>query len=172
MNTESPAELVRRVDEADRVGRAQRLSQLTDLLGSAAYEGFTGDAARWLFEDIKSTWIFGCFPSTIIAATAFCKIQLAGQLRMLPGDPALPGEPQSLEELAALAARFRIISTDSQALLVELHDRALAYEPGSLEEYNPMLERHMVEAQGLADGHPLIADGLIAVRAAIGCVYR
>ena len=39
--------------------------------------GFSSQAPQWLFEDIKATWLYGCFPSTVLTAYALCGLQTA-----------------------------------------------------------------------------------------------
>src|SRR5437764_13758346 len=114
-------EQLRSVEEADRDRRVARLRELDGWLPSGGRIGFSGQAPQWLFEDIKATWLYGCFTSTVLTAHAFCSLQIAGWLRLLPDDPALPDEPESLEHLAAIAVEAGAVDVELQARLLDLH---------------------------------------------------
>lgn len=172
MDQDQASDLIAEVDERDHQGRTERLVELTELLPGDGMIGFSGQAAQWLFEDVKATWLYGCFTSTVVTAHAFCAQQLAGSIRMLPDDPSLPDDADSLEHLAAIAADRGIIDVDLRALLVELNDRSLSYTVTHLHEYQARLERHLVEAQALSEDHPLLADARQAITTAIRLVYR
>ena len=61
--------------------------------------GFGGQAAHWLFEDLKSTWIYASFTSTVLTARALCMLQLANSIRLSSDDATLPEEAAAtLEE--------------------------------------------------------------------------
>jgi hypothetical protein len=172
MDQNEASDLIAEVDASDHQGRTERLVELTELLPSEGMLGFSGQAAQWLFEDIKATWLYGCFTSTVVTAHAFCTQQLAGSIRMLPDDPSLPDEAESLEHLAAIAADRGIVDVDLRALLIELSDRSLSYTATHLHEYDARLERHLVEAEALSDAHPLLVDARQAITTAIRLVYR
>jgi hypothetical protein len=164
--------LITAVDERDHRDRGERLVQLTDLLPDDGMLGFSGQAAQWLFEDIKATWLYGCFTSTVVTAHAFCLVQLAGWVRLLPDDPGLPDEAQSLEHLAALAVSAGAPDVELQARLVELHDRYRSYTASDLHKHDLRLERHLVEAEAVTDEHPLLLDARDALTTAVRLVFR
>lgn len=56
MEFDEASELVAEADARERNGRATRLVELTDLLGEEIV-GFSGQAAQWLFDDVKATWL-------------------------------------------------------------------------------------------------------------------
>ncbi len=101
MDLEQAIQTIRAADEAERGDRATRLVELVQLLGDETI-GFSGQAASWLFEDVKSTWLYGYFTATVVTAYALCLRQLAGVVLMLPDDPELPSSIDSLEDLASI----------------------------------------------------------------------
>src|SRR5215218_7153478 len=119
----SEAELtLRTADEEARSARASRLVELTLFL-PADDVGVNGTAADWLFEDVKATWIYGFFSSTILTAAAFC----ASQLILLTDAGSAHSDSKSLEALAGVAADRGLIDLDLHADLVRLADSAVAY---------------------------------------------
>jgi hypothetical protein len=78
MNKDEASRLINEVDVSDHDGRAERLVELTGLLPDDGLIGFSGQAAEWLFDDIKATWLYGSFTSTVLTAYAFCSLQVAG----------------------------------------------------------------------------------------------
>ena len=133
--------------------------------------GFSGQAAEWLFDDVKATWLYGCFASTVVTAHAFCALQVAGSVRMLDDNPDLPDEAQTLEELATIAVAAGVIDIEHQARLVELHDRCRSYSSMYLREDKLRLERHLIEAEALDDEDPLFADARRALEISIELLY-
>ena len=133
--------------------------------------GFSGQAAKLLFEDIKASWLYGCFTSTVVTAHAFCLIQVAGGIRLLLDEPSLPAEAISLEHLAALAVRLARSDIDLQARLIDLDDRHRAYTAVHLQEYEPRLEDHLAEAEVGGD-HPLLLDARSALTTAARLLYQ
>jgi hypothetical protein len=172
MDQSEASQLISEIDEQDHVGRSERLVELTGLLPSHETEGFSGQAAQWLFEDVKATWLYGCFTGTILTAHAFCSLQLAGRIRFLPDDPALPDEAESLEHLAALAVTAGVLDVDLQARLLELHDRYRFYTAAGLHEHDVGLERHLVEAEAATGEHPLLLDARHALATSARLVFR
>jgi len=164
MDLDEASDLVAETDARELNGRATRLVELTDLLGEEMI-GFSGQAAQWLFEDVKATWLYGYFTGTVLNAYAFCMHQLAGLVRMLEDDPSLPETAASLEELAEVCDRRGMIDLDLRASLVALQDSANVYLSVGLHEYGALLERRMIAAALLSDDHTLLADA----RAALGC---
>ncbi len=164
-------EVIREVDDADHSGRCERLIELTELLPKHDMFGFSGQAAQWLFEDVKATWLYGCFTSTVLTAHAFCLLQLAGLIRMLPDDPSLPDEPGSLEDLAVLAVDRGVADVDLQADLVRLNDRHRTYTAAGLHEHSLGLERHLAESAEVSGEHPLLLDAKHAVGTAVRLLY-
>lgn len=79
--------------------------------------------------------------------------QLAGLVRMLEDDPALPETAGSLEELAEASEGQGIIGLDLRARLVALQDSANVYLSVGLHEYGAKLERRMIEAALFTDDH-------------------
>jgi riboflavin biosynthesis pyrimidine reductase len=164
--------LVANVDEQDHDGRTERLVELTELLPDDGMVGFSGNAAQWLFEDVKATWLYGCFASTVLTAHAFCSLQIAGAIRMLADDPRLPNEAESLEQLAAIAVEAGALDVERQARLLELHDRYRLYTSAHLHEYEARLERHMVEVAIIGTEHHLLSDARLALVTSVSLVYR
>jgi hypothetical protein len=78
MDQDEASRGVAQVDEGDLDGRTEHLVKITALLPDEYLLGFSGQAAQWLFEDIKATWLNGCFTSTVLTAHAFCSLQISG----------------------------------------------------------------------------------------------
>jgi len=172
MDQSEASRLITEVDDRDHADRTERLVELNNLLPDGGMIGFSGQSAEWLFEDVKASWLYGCFTSTVLTAHAFCSLQLAGWVRMLSDDPSLPDEAQSLEELAALALDAGECDVDLQARLIDLHDRYRAYTAAHLREHEARLERHLIESDTVSDEHPLLLDAHHALTTAIRLVYR
>ena len=166
MDLEEASRLVSKVDDRENADRATRLVELSDLLDDRGV-GFHGQAAEWLFEDVKATWIYGYFTATVLASDAFCRHQLAGLVR-LTTDLAPPTLPSgSLESLAALAEQRGVIDDETHARLVTLHDVTLTYTSASVSEFNSPLDRRMADSQRFADEHGLLADARHALTCAV-----
>lgn len=164
-------EAVRRlasVDEADRDSRAERLLKVDEVLPDGEV-GLEGEAAQWLFEDVKATWIYGAFSSTVLTAHAFCIQQLSGIIRRASEFAAPSSEltATNLESLANEANSLSLISTDDQAELVSLHDRAMLYIRAGLQTYDASLSRHISETQRHTDEDPLFVDARLALEIAV-----
>ena len=169
-----PGDATRAVAEADdreNEVRAARLVELNDMLADDVV-GFSGQAAQWLFEDVKATWIYGYFTSTVLTAYAFCMHQLAGLIRMLPDDPGLPDESTSLDALAATAHGHGLIGVDLRAQLVTLHDFGTMYLAVGLHEYTARIERRVVEAEMFTDEHSLLSDARAALSCSVALLHR
>ena len=154
------------VDARDSAERAARLVELSDLLQSTDI-AFSGQAAVWLFEDVKATWIYGCFAATVLASHALCVQQLAGSLRLLADDPSLPESATSLDALAALAEGRSLIDLNPRAHLVTLHEIAQLYTVAELDEYHLKAERRAIEAVRFADEHVLLTDARLALHCSV-----
>jgi len=172
MDQDEASRLTSDVDATEHSVRVQRLVELAGVLPDSGMIGFSGQAAEWLFEDVKATWLYGCFTSTVLTAHAFCCVQLAGVIRLLPDAPEMPTEPDSLEHLADLAARAAGLDIDTQARLVDLHDRYRAYSAADLHEFERRLERHVLETQAVTDEHPLLVDAREALITSVRLLYR
>lgn len=159
------------VDARENESRAQRLVELERLLADDVV-GFSGPAAEWLFEDVKATWIYGYLTAAVLAAYAFCVQQLAGLVRMLPDDPDLPADAQSLEGLAAAAEDRELIDLEFRARLVRLHDIAAPYMRAGLHEYDAQIERRIAEAELFGDDDALVADARTALSCAVSLLHR
>lgn len=61
MDRNEAFQLIAGVDKSDHEGRSERLIELTELLPNEGIIGFSGLAPQWLFEDLKATWLYGCF---------------------------------------------------------------------------------------------------------------
>ena len=166
------SEALRARDDSDHEERIDRLGELIDLLPADGLLGFHGQAAEWLFDDVKATWIYGAFTSTVLTAHAFCMVQLAGRMRLLQDNPGLPAEAESLEHLARLAAEAGIIDADTQAQVVQLHDRSRTYVAANLHRHELRLERHIIETEEVTDEPPLLLDARQALRTAAALVDR
>ena len=105
MNRDEASRLIADVDGRDHAERTERLIELVGLMPEDGMIGFSGQAGELLFDDVKATWLYGCFTSTVVTAHAFCLIQVGGGIRLFRDDPSLPAEAISLEHLAALAGR-------------------------------------------------------------------
>jgi hypothetical protein len=170
MDRNEASEHIRRVDLSENEDRAQRLVELSVLLPNQnEMMAFSGQAAQWLFDDIKATWLYGYFSGTILSAHAFCMLQLANVIRLLPDDPALPQEAESLEHLATIAAARGLVDVELQSHLVTLHDLHRTYTVARLHEHQTLLERHLAEADSVSDEHPLLVDARHALTTAIAC---
>lgn len=171
MDASEAARLIAEKDASDNSERGARLAELDALLGEGLI-GFSGQAAAWLFEDVKATWIYGYFAATVLTAFAFCRHQLAGLIRMLPDDPALPTHAGSLEELAEMCERRGLIGVASRALLVALQDTADAYLSIGLHEHHMRLERRVLDAEEFTDEDPLLADARSALVCSVALLHR
>ena len=100
---------------------------------------FSGQAAEWLFDDIKATWLYGYFSATILSAHAFCMLQLANVIRLMPEDPGLPQEAESLEHLATVSAAQGLVDVTLQSHLVTLHDLHRTYTVANLHEHQALI---------------------------------
>lgn len=158
------AEIAER-DDAERSGRAERLVALVDLLSDAPVP-VAGQAAEWLFEDVKATWIYGYFTSTVVTAHAFCIQQLTGSLRTRTDVLDSVEGPLTLEALAATAQRQGLIDLDLQAQLLRLKDAAGPYLDTSSVDARA-LESRVAEADEFSDEHALLADARAALTCAI-----
>jgi hypothetical protein len=172
MNPDEASRLIVDVDEREHIDRTERLVELMELLPDDGMIGFSGQAAQWLFEDIKATWLYGCFTSTVLTAHAFCMLQVAGWIRLLPDDPGLPDEANSLDHLASLAVEAGVVDIDLQARLLDLEDRYRAYTVAHLHLHEARLERHLIEAETISAEHPLLVDARHAVTTAVSLLFR
>lgn len=173
MDAKAARTLINEIDVSDSEGRIARLLKLMEMLPSEGLIGFEGTAGQMLFEDVKATWLYGCFTSTVLTANAFCVQQLAGSIRWLPDDSLLPEQAGTLEELAALATERGVITVDLQGQLVQLHDRFMYYAGTGLHEAPLQLERHFLEAESFGEvQHPLLADAELALTCAIALIYK
>lgn len=172
MDQDEASRLIAEVDGSDHAGRTDRLVELAALLPDDDMVGFSGQAAQWLFEDVKATWLYGCFTSTVLTAHAFCSLQIAGLVRLLPDNPALPMEAETLEALAAIAVEAGLVDVEVQGALLTLHDRFRSYSAAHLHEHEMRLERHMAEVEVVGDEDPLLLDARQAMSTAVRLVYR
>ncbi len=172
MDQDEAAQEISAVDETERDERAARLVELVRLLGNEPI-GFSGQAASWLFEDVKATWLYGYFTATVVTAHAFCLRQLAGLVLMLPDDPDLPDSIDSLEELAAACHERGLVDLEIRAKLVALHDACSAYTTVGLHEQDQRLERRLIDAQLVGgDEHPLLSDAKSALDCCVALLHR
>jgi hypothetical protein len=168
MDYDEASQQIAAVDESDHEERAERLVELMDLLPTVdELMGFSGQAARWLFEDLKSTWIYASFTSTVLTAHAFCMLQLANSIRLSSEDANLTEEAATLEELATIAVEQGVIDIELQAQLVVLHDRYRTYAAADLRKHLARLEEHLVESSTLGDEPALLTDARFALNTAI-----
>jgi hypothetical protein len=172
MDQEEASRLIAEADARDHADRSERLLELAALLPDDDIIGFSGEAAPLLFEDVKATGIYACFTSTVLTAHAFCLVQLAGLLRLLPGNPNLPPEATSLEDLAAMAVDTGTIDVELQARLLTLHDLYRSYAGAQLHEDERRFERHRSDAESVTNEDPLLVDARLAVDCAIRLIYR
>ncbi len=169
-----PTEAIAAFDDLERVdrpARIRRLQELAGLLPDQGEEGFASRAADWLFEDVKTTWIYGCLAATVVTAHAFCWLQLAAAIRELPDDPDLGESPLTLEALAAYAAERGIVGLDTQVRLTDLHDGERRYEERGLHQHDGRLERHIAEI-AVPEGEALLEDARQALRTACALLFR
>jgi hypothetical protein len=171
MNKEDASEEVRKADNEDHAQRTERLIELMNLLPENAAAEFSGEAARWLFADVKATWIHQFFASTVLTAYAFCLVQLSGMIRMRVDGLRSPETPASLEHLATAAFNAGLIDVEVRAKLVDLQDRWDLYTPSNRFGFDTRLDRHLAEAATLGGEHPLITDARGALEAAVLLAY-
>jgi hypothetical protein len=160
------------VDARDHVERVERLIELSDLLTGDTQVGFSGQAAEWLFEDVKATWIYGCFVGTVLTAHAFSLLQVSGQIRLVSDDPNLAEEAFSLEHLGELAVAAGAIDIELQTQLLRLHDLHRLYTAARLREHLPALEVHLDESETVSQDPPLLVDARFALMTAARVLYR
>jgi hypothetical protein len=166
------ARAIAEVDGSENEVRAARLIELDSMLVDEVV-GFSGQAAEWLFEDVKATWIYGYLTGTVLTAYAFCLHQLAGLLRMLPDDGDWPEESTSLEALAAVAHERALIDLDLRAQLVTLHDRSAMYLAVGLHEYPARMERRLLDAELFRGGDDaLLEDARVALACSVALLHR
>lgn len=171
MELDDARQALAEVDARDTLDRAARLVELTALLGDGDI-GFSGQAAHWLFEDVKATWIYGYFAATVLSSHAFCLQQLAGLLRLLPDDPMLPDSAVSLELLAALAEERSVIDLDLRARMIILDDTNRVYASVGLHEYHADAERRAIEAERFTNEHGLLTDARLALGCSVAVLHR
>jgi hypothetical protein len=171
MDIDDARRAVAAVDERELGERASRLQELEALLDDDEH-GFSGQAAQWLFDDVKATWIYGYLTATVVAAHAFCVQQLCGLVRMLPDEPGLPDRSTALDHLAAVAHERGLVDMSTLAQLVSLHDAAQGYMSSNLHEFPAQTERRMAEAEVFADEHVLLTDGRRALECAVALLHR
>lgn len=158
-------------DNEERPARAARLVELVDLLGDESL-GFNGQAAEWLFDDVKATWLYGYFTGTVLTAYAFCVQQLAGLVRMISDDPALSDDATTLEMLAEIAEQRDVVDIDARARLIGLHDSAAVYLTAGLSSYGRQLERRVEDTESFIDEHTLLMDARSALECCVGLLQR
>lgn len=168
MDVVEASRLVSEVDDRENSDRGARLVELNSLLGDR-HVGFHGQAAEWLFDDVKATWIYGYFTATVLASSAFCIHQLAGLIRLTTaGTPLALADPNSsLEGLAALAEQGGIIDDEVHARLLLLDDVTLIYSTASVSEFKSDLDQRMADSERFAGEHGLLADARDALTCAI-----
>jgi hypothetical protein len=171
MDFDQASRAVADVDARDHNDRATRLVELVDLLGDDVV-GFGGQAAEWLFEDVKATWLYGYFTATVLTSYAFCIHQLAGLVRMSMDDPSLPESAATLEDLARICEQQRMIDLEVRARLVTLQDNAQLYLSSGLHEYGAQLERRIVETELFTQEHALLADARAALECSVAVLHR
>lgn len=171
MDAKDAARAVAEVDEREAPYRAARLVELNAMLPTAEV-GFSGQAAQWLFEDVKATWIYGYFTATVLAAVGFCLQQVAGSIRMLADGTELPTESTSLDQVSALAHGHGLISVDLRAKLLTLHDLGSLYLNVGLHGRLAGVERHIVEADRYAGEHALLSDARSALACSVALLHR
>lgn len=172
MDEDQAIEAIATSDEGERAERATRLVELVGLLGDETVD-FSGQAASWLFEDVKATWLYGYFTATVVTAHAFCLRQLAGLVLMLPDDPDLPDSIDSLESLAAACHVHGLVDLELRAKLLALHDACSAYTSVGLHEQDHRLELRLLEAEFVGgDDHPLLEDARSALDCCVALLHR
>lgn len=171
MELNHAVDLIAEADDRDREERAARLVELTGLLRDEP-QGFTGQAAAWLFDDVKATWIYGYFTSTVLTAHAFCIQQLAGVNRLLSKELADPLQLISLDKLAELSGGRGLIGLDLRARLVTLHDSANLYLSANIYEYRPDLEQRIADAQSFTEDHTLLIDARVSLECSVALLLN
>lgn len=167
MELDRAERLVAEADQTELHDRATRLVELASLLGDHPLL-FHGLAAEWLFEDVKATWLYGYFTSTVLTAYAFCLQQVAGVIRIAAQDDDVVGEAITLETLAEIAEQRELIDLDLRAQLVALHDSAAIYLASDLASYRRPLDRRADDTERFSEEHTLLSDA----RSALTCCVR
>ena len=118
MNEGAARRLVQDADDASREERALRLSEAARHPNWDRPKLFVGEGARLLFEDVKATWIYGYFTSTILSSAGFCQLQVTGATRLIDVE-ATRGTGDALDRLRTVVA-LGLIDQEQQARLIEL----------------------------------------------------
>ena len=167
MDQERASSAVAEVDSVDHAERTNRLVQLANAMPTSERIGFAGTGPELLFEDVKATWIYGAFTSTIITSYFFCLQQLANKIRLLGEISSESNDTLSLELVANIATDLGIIEVELQARLLKLNDLSMAYMLTSTVEHRLLLDQHFIDATQVSDEHPLLADAQHAMLVAI-----
>ena len=167
MDQEQASLKITEVDSVDHEERINRLVQLMDAMPTSEHIGFAGTGPQLMFEDVKATWIYGAFTSTIITSYVFCMQQLANKIRLFGENVPDHIDTLSLETIANIAADLEIIEVDIQARLIQLNDLSMAYMLTSTVEHRLLLDQHFADATQFSNGHPLLADAEHAMLVAI-----
>lgn len=146
-------------DLAEHERPSLRLAELNDVMPNSEFIGFAGTATELMFEDVKATWIYGYFTSTIITSYAFCLQQLANKMRLVGDAQGDVGETLSLDAIVNIAATQGLIGVDLQAELLQLHDRAMPYILANTIEHLLLLDRHFNDATHVSDEDPASSIG-------------
>ncbi len=162
----TPEEARSAIESADALDAAARADRLIWISGEFPDEvAVHGTAAQLLLDDVKATWIYGFFASTVVSAHAFCLLQLTRTIRLHTDELSVNERFVSLTYLAELAHGNGLISGESRVLLIRLEDRRLDYVDSQSDQYEDRLETHLREAQQFDNAPPLYSDGQLAVAA-------
>lgn len=148
MELDRAVEAIALTDGEELSDRAARLQELSNLLGDENITLF-GQTAEWLFEDVKATWIYGYFVSTVVTAHAFCVQRTSGRH----------------------AETLGVVDLDMRARLVRLHDAAAPYLAANPPTVNRELERRVDDATRFSNEHALLSDARSALECCIGLLH-
>ena len=173
MNLEEATRLIQTGDADLLADRALRLLELDELLEGDWQGPYSSSLDETLFfEDIKATWIYGFFTSTIVGAHAYCRLQLMNSLN-LAGSRPFANDAEDLSQLAGQAASAGLITAAEHARLLELEDLHRIYTRASgPTAIGLALEGHLDAKESAFGETPQLADARDATRIATQFAIR
>jgi hypothetical protein len=173
MEPEEAQRFIQERDNEQLADRALRLVELDELLEGDWDGPYSASLdASLIFEDVKATWVEGFFAATVLAAYAYCRLQMISYLH-LASAPSLESDSNSLSDLAQLAKNERLINVEEHARFLGLEDLYGLYTRASnLTATGLALERHLEARRDVFGDVPQMADARDAVRIASSVAIR